>query len=66
MLIMNMIWLAVFWIMQIVAQVLFKFGSTSDSRWVLCFVGGNVVGVSSIWVLMKLYTTINLNVADRF
>lgn len=59
----SIVWLIVFWIMQIVAHVLFKFGSASTSRWVPCFVGGNVVGVSSILILMKLYATMNPNVA---
>ena len=60
---MNVILLCLFWCMQIAAHILFKFGSTSHSRWLICFIGGNIVGVSSIWLLMKLYTTMNPNVA---
>jgi len=55
--------LIVFWVMQIVAQVLFKWGSLSDSRWVWGFWGGNALGLSSIWLLMLVYRVINPNVA---
>jgi hypothetical protein len=58
----SIMWLILFWTMQIVAHVLFKFGSTSASRWLPCFIGGNVVGASSILILMKLYTMMNPHV----
>lgn len=60
---MNIVWLGVFWIMQAVAQLLFKFGSTAPSRWLFGFVAGNVFGASSIWFLMLLYKSMNPNLA---
>lgn len=56
-------YLIVFWAMQVVAQVFFKWGSTSESRWLSGFLGGNLFGFSSIWLLMLLYKEINPNVA---
>ncbi|GMV37671.1 MAG: hypothetical protein AMXMBFR61_21790 [Fimbriimonadales bacterium] len=55
--------LLVFWVMQIVAQILFKWGSLSESRWMWGFWGGNALGLSSIWLLMLVYRVINPNVA---
>lgn len=63
MLITKALWIAVFWGMQVVAQLLFKWGSISDSRWLWGFFGGHLFGVSSIWILMLLYKTMNPNVA---
>ena len=59
----RFVWLTIFYLMQIGAYVLFKFGSTSDSRWLPCFVGGSIIGASSMWILMKLYSVMNVNVA---
>jgi multidrug transporter EmrE-like cation transporter len=55
--------LTVFWIWQAIAQVFFKYGSMAQSRWLPCFVLGNVFGASSIWFLMKLYSRLNPNLA---
>jgi len=60
---MNLLWLLIFWTMQASASVFFKYGSTSDARWLPCFIGGNIIGASSIWFLMLLYKTMNPNVA---
>lgn len=60
---MWLVWLVVFWAMQAVAQVLFKYGSTAPERWLFGFLGGNVFGASSIWLLMLLYRAMNPNVA---
>ncbi len=60
---MNIVWLVTFWIMQAVAQLLFKYGSTVPSKHTLGFVAGNVFGASSIWFLMLLYKSMNPNVA---
>ncbi|MBF0558289.1 MAG: hypothetical protein HQL08_05875 [Nitrospirae bacterium] len=57
------VYLLIFWLMQVVAQVLFKWGSGSESRWMLGFIGGNLFGFSSIWLLMLIYKAINPNVA---
>ena len=60
---MNIVWLVAFWVMQASAQLLFKYGSMSHDRWLLGFIGGNVFGASSIWLLMLLYKSWNPNVA---
>ena len=57
------VYLVIFWAMQVVAQVLFKWGSTSESRWLWGFFLGNLFGFSSIWLLMLVYKTINPNIA---
>lgn len=60
------VYLVIFWVMQVVAQVLFKWGSTSESRWLWGFFGGNLFGFSSIWLLMLVYKNINPNIALGF
>jgi len=56
--------LLIFWAMQVLAQILFKYGSEGTSmRWWLGFAAGNVFGASSILLLMKLYTRMNPNLA---
>jgi multidrug transporter EmrE-like cation transporter len=57
------VYLLVFWSMQLIAQVFFKWGSASESRWLWGFLGGNIFGFSSIWLLMLIYKAINPNVA---
>ena len=59
----NVLWIALFYGMQCVAQLLFKWGSTADSRWLWGFFGGHLFGVSSMWIVMVLYKTMNANVA---
>jgi multidrug transporter EmrE-like cation transporter len=55
--------------MQVTAYVAFKYGSFGRTgrsrRWLTGFVGGNVVGASSIYFLMKIYEAMpgNCNVA---
>lgn len=56
---MNIVWLVIFWLMQAAAQILFKYGSLTPSRWLLGFIAGNVFGASSIWFLMLLYKSMN-------
>lgn len=60
---MNLVWLVTFWAMQAVAMLLFKFGTTSEARWLPGFIGGNLFGASSIWFMMLLQKTMNPNVA---
>ncbi|MBU0716171.1 MAG: hypothetical protein KJ964_12520 [Verrucomicrobia bacterium] len=56
--------LLIFWVMQAVAQIFFKYGSGGSSvKWWLGFAAGNVVGGSSILLLMKLYVRMNPNLA---
>lgn len=57
------IYLIIFWVMQVIAQILFKYGSLSERNWLIGFIGGNLFGFSSIWLLMLLYKNINVNVA---
>jgi multidrug transporter EmrE-like cation transporter len=58
-----MVYLAVFCAMQVVAQLFFKWGSQSAPRFIWGFLGGNLFGFSSIWLLMLLYKAMNPNVA---
>ena len=60
---MSIVWLVIFWVMQAVAQILFKYGATAESRHTFGFIAGNVFGASSIWFLMLLYKSMNPNVA---
>jgi len=60
---MYLVYLAVFWLMQAVAQILFKFGSDHPARWLPCFFGGHLFGVPSIIFLMALYKSMNPNLA---
>jgi len=55
--------LLLFWAMQVAAQLLFKWGSVTDARWWVGFVGGNLFGFSSIWLLMLVYKAINPHLA---
>jgi small multidrug resistance pump len=59
----NILIIGMFCAMQVVAQLFFKWGSTSDARWLRGFLGGNVLGFSSIWLLMLVYKSINPNIA---
>ena len=59
----EFLWIALFCVMQCGVQFLFKWGSMSKERWVWGFVGGHVIGVSSVWFLMLLYRTMNPNLA---
>ena len=52
--------------MQIVSQIIYKLGSTSPKYWIIGFVAGNIIGVSSMWFLMKLYARINPGLAMGF
>lgn len=55
--------LGVFCVLQVVAQVLFKWGSAVAGRWVWAFVGGNLLGLVSVWFLMLVYKAMNPNIA---
>ena len=59
----HVLWITLFYVMQCIASLLFKWGSTSDSRWLWGFFVGHLFGVSSMWFLMLLYKTMNPNVA---
>ena len=49
--------------MQVTAQIFFKWGSMSTTRWIWGFLIGNFFGFSSIWLLMLVYKAMNPNVA---
>ena len=55
--------IGVFWAMQVIAQLFFKWGSTSEARWLWGFIGGNAFGLTSVWLLMVIYKAMNPNVA---
>ena len=54
---------ALFWAMQVVAQLFFKWGSDTPGRAVFGFITGQAFGVTSIILLMLLYRTMNANLA---
>lgn len=60
---MVVVWLCTFWVMQALAQIIFKFGSDVPARFLPCFIFGNVFGASSIWLLMLVYKHMNPNLA---
>ncbi len=57
------VYLVVFWLMQVVAQLFFKWGSGCEARWIWGFLAGNLFGFSSIWLLMLMYKSMNPNIA---
>jgi drug/metabolite transporter (DMT)-like permease len=59
----GLLWLGLFWAMQVAAAVLFKYGTTAPGRYWVGFLAGNLFGASSIFVLMKLYSIWQVNVA---
>ena len=54
---------ALFWAMQVVAQLFFKWGSDTPGRAVFGFLTGQAFGVTSIVLLMLLYRMMNANLA---
>jgi multidrug transporter EmrE-like cation transporter len=52
-----------FLVMQVSANLIFKYGSSAPSRWLICFIVGNIIGASSIFFMMKLYERLNVNIA---
>ena len=60
---MGMLWVLLFWAMQVSANLLFKYGTVAASRYWPCFILGNVIGASSILVMMKIYSSMQANVA---
>ena len=55
--------LGVFWIMQVAAAAAFKYGSLAEGQWTNFFILGNIVGISSTWLLMHVYARLMPNVA---
>ena len=51
-----------FFTLQILANLLFKYGSVNPGRYWLGFILGNAFGMSSIWFMMQIYQRMNANV----
>jgi len=51
-----------FFALQILANLLFKYGSIHPGRYWLGFILGNIFGMSSIWFMMQIYRRMNANV----
>ncbi len=51
-----------FFTLQVLANLLFKYGGDHPERYWLCFIFGNIMGVSSIWFMMQIYQRMNANV----
>lgn len=60
---MTLVLLFSFWGLQIVSQCIYKFGSTSPKYWIAGFVLGNALGITSMWLQMKLYTKMDCGLA---
>ena len=56
-------YLLIFYLGQIICQLLLKWGSTAPSRSLLGLLSGNLVGASSTWFLILVYRVMNPNVA---
>ena len=59
----TIVLVALFWTLQVVAQLLFKWGSDTPGRALWGFFSGHAFGVTSIIFLMLLYKTMNPNLA---
>ena len=55
--------LAVFFAMQVAANLLFAHGSRVPGHWWLGFILGNIVGAGSIWPMMLIYQRLQPNIA---
>ena len=53
-----------YWVIGLGGGLLFRQGGVTESMRIWCFLGGNVLGITSTWFLMKAYAAIaNVNVA---
>jgi drug/metabolite transporter (DMT)-like permease len=52
-----------YWTIGIIAGLLFRLGGVTAELRVWCFIGGNLFGITSTWFLMKLYSSMNVNIA---
>lgn len=59
---MNAVYLGAFWLMQVMAQVFFKYGGLMPERKLLFFLLGNAFGMPSTMFLVLLYRTMHPNV----
>lgn len=56
-------WMGLFWALQIVANIFFKWGSDGTLKWISGFALGHTFGITSMAVLMVIYKTMNPNIA---
>ena len=59
----GIITIVAFWGMQVLSQLCLKWGSTTSSRWLWGFAGGNIFGLTSVFMLMLAYKSMNPNTA---
>jgi len=56
---MNAALLSLFWLTQILANILFKHGGNVPDRWIWCFLGASCIGLGSNWLVMRLYENLS-------
>ena len=56
-------WMGLFWALQIIANIFFKWGSDGTLKWAYGFGLGHVFGITSMAVLMHIYKSLNPNLA---
>jgi hypothetical protein len=55
-----------FWILQILANICFKYGGDNPNRWWGCFVLGNILCILSIYFIMRLYARMDASIVLAF
>jgi len=55
--------LAIYLVFNLAASICFKEGGTNQTLHWVFFVGGNILGITSTWFVMRLYQRVNVNVA---
>ena len=56
-------WMGLFWALQIVANIFFKWGSDGTLKWLHGFILGHTFGITSMAVLMVIYKMMSPNIA---
>jgi len=56
-------WMVLFWALQVVANIFFKWGSDGTLKWLSGFLLGHTFGITSMAVLMVTYKSLNPNIA---
>jgi drug/metabolite transporter (DMT)-like permease len=52
-----------YWLIGIAAALIFRHGGVTPELRAGCFVVGNLLGISATWLLMNVYTRMNVNAA---
>ena len=55
--------ISAFVILQVLVAIIFKWGSSSKTRWLWSFIVANIVALISTWFLMTAYKYLNTNIA---